>query len=231
MGATQSTPPPPPPPPASAAQLERTLTNAAVDVMTSQLRKIRNEKEHYKAALEDAVQDLDLAQQLMGQQRDEYIFYGVAASVAAAATGGIIAAAIVSRRQTAVVSRISQELADVRRRSALEMAKAEQFGASPLIKSMLPALDAMDAMCAHSKDDEGAKLTREAMHTALRENGVQQVAPSQGDVFDPSTMEAMLTVPVEGTGGNVETILRPGYSLHDRILRAAQVGVGAKNAA
>ena len=49
-----------------------------------------------------------------------------------------------------------------------------------------------------------------------------------GDVFDVAHMEAMLTVPVAGTPGNVETVLRPGYILQgDRILRAAQVGVGA----
>ena len=41
-------------------------------------------------------------------------------------------------------------------------------------------------------------------------------------------MEAMLTVPVEGAGGLVQQLLRPGYSLHgERLLRPAQVGVGA----
>ena len=42
----------------------------------------------------------------------------------------------------------------------------------------------------------------------------------------------MLTVPVEeGAAGNVESVLRPGYALHgERILRAAQVGVGASTA-
>ena len=41
-------------------------------------------------------------------------------------------------------------------------------------------------------------------------------------------MEAMLTVPVAkgADAGNVEQVLRPGYLLHERVLRAAQVGVG-----
>lgn len=41
-------------------------------------------------------------------------------------------------------------------------------------------------------------------------------------------MEAMLTVPVEAEHVNtVQTLLRPGYVLHgERVLRAAQVGVG-----
>ena len=45
--------------------LERTLTAGAVDVMTSQLRRIRNERAELKAELEDAIQDLELAQEMM----------------------------------------------------------------------------------------------------------------------------------------------------------------------
>ena len=92
------------------------------------------------------------------------------------------------------------------------------------------ALDALDALCeAGGGDPEGANLTRRSMHDALRANGVERCEPAVGDKFDVSMMEAVFTVPVaEGQAtGNVEEVFRPGYLLHERVLRAAQVGVGA----
>ena len=46
-----------------------------------------------------------------------------------------------------------------------------------------------------------------------------------GTDFDPTTMEAIATVPVpEGSGpGSVIEIVEVGYMYHDRILRAARV--------
>ena len=69
-----------------------------------------------------------------------------------------------------------------------------------------------------------------ALHDALRANGIEVVAPALGDKFDVAAMEAVHVVPIEKgrPSGLVESILRPGYVLHgERVLRAAQVGVGA----
>jgi len=87
----------------------------------------------------------------------------------------------------------------------------------------------MDALCeAGGGDEEGSRLTRSAFHDALRKSGIDRVEPSVGEPFDVATMEAMFTVPVEGSAGNVESIVRAGYMMHgERLLRAAQVGVGA----
>ena len=77
---------------------------------------------------------------------------------------------------------------------------------------------------------EGARLTKQALHDALRQHGIEPVAPAVGVTFDVATMEAMLTVPVEQPEqvGTVATLLRPGWLMHgERVLRAAQVGVGA----
>jgi molecular chaperone GrpE (heat shock protein) len=79
-----------------------------------------------------------------------------------------------------------------------------------------------------SVDAEGCRLTRASLHEALRGNSIERIEPNVGEKFDIATMEAMLTVPVEHDTGNVETVLRPGYMIHgERIVRAAQVGVGA----
>jgi len=220
-------------PPVSQAVLERTLTEGAVNVLTAQLRRIRDERAELKADLEDAVQDLELAQELMGRQRKELIFYGGACAIVAAAASGSIAAMVVGRQQRSALARISQDFVDLQRRSAVEVAKAQRYGSQGLVKSLIPALDAMDAACQHASDadSEGIQLTRSTLLSALREHGVEPIAPDVGETFDTSTMEAMFTVPI-GDGdqtGNVESVFRPGYSLHgERVLRAAQVGVGVK---
>ena len=195
--------------------------------MTSSLRKLRNEREYMRAQLEDAAEDLQRAQQLMEEQQDQMFFQGILATAAAAIAGGILGTAIASRRQASSLTRMSQDLIDLRRRGAAEVAKVERYGVAPLAKSLIPTLDAMDQMCAHATDAEGASLTRSTLHTALREHGIEQVAPGKGDVFDTATMEAVMVVPAAEKSGLVETLLRPGYTLHnERILRAAQVGVG-----
>ena len=162
--------------------------------------------------------------------------YGVAGAAAAAAISGMMVAAIVGRTSNRyALARLSQEVVDLRRRGAVEVAKAERFGAASLVKSLAPALDAMDAAAEHATADaEGIRLTRSTLLAALHDHGVEPLAPRVGDAFDPQTMEAMFTVPVADGAptGKVEKVIRPGYIIHrERLVRASQVGVGAKASA
>lgn len=122
-------------------------------------------------------------------------------------------------------------MVDLRRRGAAELANSQRFGGEALARSLVPALDAMDSLEAASSGDdtEGARLTRAALLDALRQHKIERIAPELGDKFEVDTMEAMLTVPVAETDrvGTVATLMRPGYVMHgERVLRAAQVGVG-----
>jgi molecular chaperone GrpE len=168
------------------------------------------------------------------QEKEQIVWFGVAGAVGsaavAAALGAAVAAANMRRRNVAALSEAAQEMVDVRRRAAFELDRAKQYGGEKLARTLVPALDALDALCeAGGGDPEGANLTRRSMHDALRANGVERCEPAVGDKFDVSMMEAVFTVPVaEGQAtGNVEEVFRPGYLLHERVLRAAQVGVGA----
>ena len=119
-------------------------------------------------------------------------------------------------------------MVDVRRRGAAELAKAERYGCEGLARSLVPALDAMDALTAAADDAEGARLTQNSLLDALRSHGISRVSPEVGETFDVDTMEAMYTVPTSEVeqGGTVADVLRSGYLLHgERLLRAAQVGV------
>ena len=207
--------------------LERTLSSAAVDAIGEGAMRARAEAAHYKDLSEEALQAVDKAADEIEQTR----MLGLAAAAASAATSLVVGVAVgfgvARRRHAGALARVSAEMLDVRRRAATELERSRHYGSEKLAKSLIPALDAMDALCL-DRDDEGSRLTRSALLDALRAGGVERIDPSVGDVFDVAHMEAMLTVPVAGTPGNVETVLRPGYILQgDRILRAAQVGVGA----
>ena len=193
------------------------------------LRKARVDATRYKKWAQESLADVDDALEALDVQRQQFMLYGLVATAGAALVSGAVGAVMMRRNQASQLARLSQELVDVRRRGAADVAKAERFGSAKLAQSLIPSLDAMDALCDAGGDEEGSKLTRSSLHAALRDNGIERVAPSIGDPFDVSVMEAMLMVPVEGSAGNVESVLRPGYTIHgERVLRAAQVGVGTR---
>lgn len=153
--------------------------------------------------------------------------------VAAAAAG---AAAVMARRsQKTTIEVASLQLAEVRQRAAQAEVKAERFGAEPLARSLVPVCDNVDMLLSAvdgASDGakgvlEGAQLTAKSLFSALEAHAIRRASPELGSAFDPSVMEAMYTVPSEPPAAVdvVASVLRPGYTLHDRVLRAAQVGV------
>lgn len=235
--ASSSSPPPEPPPPPP-AKLTRRLTQQALGVISEQSIKSRFEAEHYKDLADETRRALDEATDRLDRNKEYAVAAVVLCSTAAAAVAGVFAGRAAQKANAAALARVSQEMVDLRRRGAAELQKAERFGSAQLAKSLIPALDAMDALCdtpssangGGEAEQEGKRLTRAALHDALRANGIEVVAPALGDKFDVAAMEAVHVVPIERgrPSGLVESILRPGYVLHgERVLRAAQVGVGA----
>jgi molecular chaperone GrpE len=79
-----------------------------------------------------------------------------------------------------------------------------------------PALAAMRA---------GVEMTGRELAAVLDRHGVKRVDPA-GQKFDPNLHQAMYEVPTaEHPPGTVVQVMQPGYVLHDRLLRAAMVGV------
>jgi molecular chaperone GrpE len=81
-------------------------------------------------------------------------------------------------------------------------------------------------------DDVGARRIEAVYLTpdvvAQRQQVLQLIAPQIGDIFDAQTMEAMFEAPLPGTKvGTIIQVMTEGFMLHDRLLRAAQVGVSS----
>lgn len=132
---------------------------------------------------------------------------------------------------TANYQRLAADFENYRRRTARDSEELARYGAAALLQALLPALDNLARAASHipatASDGvaEGLRLTVKQLEDALASQGIRRI-PSVGEPFDPRLHDAVLTVPGgESPPGTVVVELAPGYLLHDRVVRPAQVSV------
>ncbi|SLN11422.1 heat shock protein GrpE [Aquimixticola soesokkakensis] len=126
---------------------------------------------------------------------------------------------------------------NARKRADRDRREAENYGGSKLARDMLPVFDnmkrAVDAVTEEQRASqaaliEGIELTMRELISVFAKHGITVINPDVGDVFDPSQHEAMFEAPVPGTqAGQIIQVMNAGFLIHDRLLRAAQVGVSS----
>jgi molecular chaperone GrpE len=138
------------------------------------------------------------------------------------------------------------EMENLRKRTQKEVADARTYGASKfagdivdIADNLQRALDAVPADAKASADPglkallEGVELTERSLLNALEKNGVKKFDP-MGEKFDPNFQQAMYEVPDASVpSGTVVQVVQAGYTIGERVLRPALVGVskgGAKAA-
>ena len=73
--------------------------------------------------------------------------------------------------------------------------------------------------------DRWIELTERELLKALEKHGVRKFEPL-GEKFDPNLHQAMLEIPDPSVpAGTVVQIMQPGYTIGERVLRPALVGV------
>jgi molecular chaperone GrpE (heat shock protein) len=132
---------------------------------------------------------------------------------------------------SATYRRLAADFENYKRRKGQEGEELARYGAAALLQALLPALDNLDRAASHIPDDaadglaEGLRLTVKQLEQALASQGIRRIA-SVGEPFDPRLHNAVLTVPADGAQpGTVVAVLAPGYLIHDRVVRPAQVSV------
>ena len=132
------------------------------------------------------------------------------------------------------VLRAMAEVENVRRRAEKEVADARTYGASNFARDMLPFADNLSrAIESAPKDADGAfKTMIEGLaviaadfQSRLVRHGVKKIEP-QGQKFDPNLHEALFEIPDESMpSGTVKQVMEDGYTIGERVLRPAKVGV------
>lgn len=125
--------------------------------------------------------------------------------------------------------RAAADLENFKKRAARERDEVQKFGNERLLKDLLPALDGLDrALAAVSEDDplaKGVRMVRSTLEQALAKHGVKGFS-AMGAPFDPALHEALMQVPTaDAAPGTVVLEHARGFTLNDRLVRPAMVGV------
>ena len=133
--------------------------------------------------------------------------------------------------------RAQAEMANFRRRTDEDRINNAKYSNSRLIGNILPVLEELELAIAHTEASaetegitngqllEGIKLIQRKLTTVLESEGVAAIE-AVGLMFNPLEHEALGTEETaEVEPGYVTQILRPGFRLHDRIIRPVQVMV------
>jgi len=122
---------------------------------------------------------------------------------------------------------------DTRRiqRQADERAK---YAVQPVVSDLLGVVDALHSAIEGLKEGEherrvadGLRLIEKELLEVLGRHGVARI-DAIGKPFDPAVHEAMLEVEHEGPARTVLQVMRQGFTLHGRVVRAAHVIVSRK---
>jgi molecular chaperone GrpE len=131
------------------------------------------------------------------------------------------------------------ETQNVRRRLEQEKVSATQYAATAFARDMLSVKDnlerALSAIPEEMREDErtrgliaGLEATGRELDSAFQRHGVARVE-SIGKPLDPHLHQAMLEVPSdEAEPGTIVQEMQAGYTIKDRLLRPALVGVAKK---
>ena len=130
------------------------------------------------------------------------------------------------------VIRGQAELDNIRKRMRREMEDRLKFASEALMKDVLQVADNLQlAILSAEENSEGSGLLAgvqmvvDLLDSVLAKHDCQKIE-AVGKPFDPNLHEAVQMQPNEEVPANhVSLEIRPGYTLHDRVIRPTQVFV------
>lgn len=138
--------------------------------------------------------------------------------------------------------RAMAETENTRRRAQREREDTARYAVSAFAKDMLPVADnlrrALDAVPEELREKDelvkslavGVEATERQLLAGFDRHGIKKMEPT-GASFDPNYHQVMFEI--EGTGkpaGTIVQVLQSGYTIHNRLLREAMVGVAKRGA-
>jgi molecular chaperone GrpE len=131
------------------------------------------------------------------------------------------------------------EAENTRRRAERERQDAVRYAAAGFARDMVQVSDNLRRAIAALKPEEreaspatvqalidGVDATERQLLATFERHGIKEITPAPGERFDAHLHEAMFEVPDSGQpAGTVVHVIEAGYTINDRLLRAARVGV------
>ena len=149
--------------------------------------------------------------------------------------------AVLAREAADLKDRLLRTLAEMenlRRRTEKEVADARTYGVTNFARDILAVADNMERALKALDDEirakadagvqallDGVELTERELIKVMEKHGVRRLEPA-GQKFDPNLHQAMLEVPDPSVpSGTVVQVMQPGYTIGERVLRPALVGI------
>ncbi len=129
--------------------------------------------------------------------------------------------------------RLMAEFDNYRKRVERERAEGRIRAQAELVGRLLDALDDLHRLVDVDADStsvdallQGAQMVDKKLRQTLEAAGLRAVEP-EGELFDPVTMEALMTVPAEHPEEDevVADVFQKGYRYNDLLIRPARVRV------
>ncbi len=124
------------------------------------------------------------------------------------------------------------DLENFRRRTRRDMEERIRYAPIGLIGELLDSVDNLNRAIESYETDpngdglvEGVKMVAQQIRTILENHGCKKIE-SVGHPFDPTLHQAVQMQASDDYGPNIVMMdMRPGFQLHDRVIRPAQVFV------
>ena len=120
-----------------------------------------------------------------------------------------------------------------KKRAARDREDVYRYAESDILKDILPSVDNLSLALDHAKDKEdefvkGVRLVYDGILKTLSDHGAKPMGELVGKELDPNFHEAIATLPsAEIEEGRISNVVKMGWTLNDKLLRAAQVVVSA----
>jgi len=138
------------------------------------------------------------------------------------------------------VLRLAAELENTRRRAEREKSDAGRYAIAGFARDLLGVSDIFERALRAADDEktaaspealagviEGIRMTEKELLTVLERHGVRRISP-KGEKFDPNLHQAVAHIPDANIpSGHVAEVAQPGFTIGERVLRAAMVIVSS----
>lgn len=128
------------------------------------------------------------------------------------------------------------ELDNTRRRAKEEVEKSLKYGISKFAEDLIPIVENFFLAVDNAPQDkinadedikvfaDGIALTQKEMIKMLEKHGIKRVYPLN-EKFSHDLHQAVVQIPSDSDEGTVVQVIQSGYTIGDRLLRPALVGV------
>jgi molecular chaperone GrpE len=136
------------------------------------------------------------------------------------------------------------ETENLRRRGVRDLEETRKYAITNFARELLEVADnlsrALDAVPPRAREEidfirtlaDGIAMTEKALLACFERHKIAAVTPEIGEKFDHNRHQAMFEVEsAEQPPGTIAQVLQPGYTIADRLLRPALVGVAKPPAA